>query len=36
MCLFCLFTRVGVNVYVLLVYQSWGECVCFVGLPELG
>ena len=32
----CCFTRVGVNVYTLLLYQSGSECVCLVALPEWG
>ena len=36
MCMFCWFTRVGVNVYALLILPKWGECVCLIDLPEMG
>ena len=36
MCIPCWFTRVGMNVFALLVYKSVGECVYLVGSPELG
>ena len=36
MCMLCWFTRVGMNVYALLVYQSGGECVCLIDLLEWG
>ena len=36
MCMLCWFTRMGLNAYALLVYQSGDECVCLIDLPERG